>query len=182
MEVSLKTIRRSIALLPTAVREGLLGGTRAMRAKQLYLSLPAGARHDRWQLDHTQLQALVRFGRKDELVQPWLTTFIDESTRFCVGWTLTVTTTGAADTDSIMATLAEAIARYGKPKAVRIDQGADYLSDSLQLALDRLGIDADPCPAGEPFKKGKVERSIGTLKRAILPSMPGYWARARKDA
>jgi transposase InsO family protein len=182
VRVSEKTVRRGMALLPKSVRVGLKKGAHAMGAHEVYGVVPTGRRNDRWQVDHSQLQALVLLDPEGPLVQPWLTIIIDEATRFCVGWCITAAVKGNADTDSIMAVLAEAIATYGKPKALRYDQGGDYIGPSLTLALTRLGIAPDPCAAGKAHKKGKIERWIGTIKGSIMPSMPGYFARSRRAA
>lgn len=173
-----KTLRRALSALPTPVQLGLKRGIKAVAQGQLYLEMPAGRRNDRWQLDHTQLQIWVLDAGR--MTQPWLTLFIDEATRYFVAWSVTVTPRGAADTDSILATLADAIERCGKPKAVRFDQGADFVSPTFTNALHRLDIAADPCPSGAAYKKGKVERWVGVLKATVLPSLPGYFARPRK--
>ncbi len=63
--------------------------------------------------------------------------------------------------------LAEAIHRYGKPRAVRTDNEAVFASRTFRLALLLLGIGHQRTDPGCPWQNGRVERLFGTLKAKL---------------
>jgi putative transposase len=63
--------------------------------------------------------------------------------------------------------LAEAIKRYGKPKAVRTDNETVFSSSVFRLALFLLGIRHQRTDFHCPWQNGRVERFFGTLKEKL---------------
>ena len=67
--------------------------------------------------------------------------------------------------------LAHAVKRYGRPQFLRTDNEAVLVSRVFRLGLWLLGIRHQRTEPGCPWQNGRVERFIGTVKRA-LPSEP----------
>src|SRR6266568_4904499 len=68
---------------------------------------------------------------------------------------------------TLIVKLAEAIHRYGKPRAVRTDNEAVFASRTFRLALLLLGIGHQRTDPGCPWQNGRVERFFGTLKEKL---------------
>src|SRR6266571_4619148 len=68
---------------------------------------------------------------------------------------------------TLIVKLAEAIHRYGKPRAVRTDNEAVFASRTFRLALLLLGIGHQRTDPGCPWQNGRVERLFGTLKAKL---------------
>lgn len=60
--------------------------------------------------------------------------------------------------------LAIAIGTFGKPKAIRTDNEAVFVSRTFRLALLLLGIRHQRADPGCPWQNGRIERFFGTLK------------------
>jgi putative transposase len=58
----------------------------------------------------------------------------------------------------------KAIAKYGLPKKLFVDNGATYKNDQLQLICASLGCLLIHAKAYSPESKGKIERSFRTIK------------------
>lgn len=80
-------------------------------------------------------------------------------------------TSSAAD---IAATLRRAIIEWGVPRAIRIDNGQDYVSIHMQRACADLGIRVIVTAPFSPEQKGYVERVIKTMNHQLLELLPGY--------
>lgn len=76
-----------------------------------------------------------------------------------------------------MLVLFEALRRYGKPRILYTDNGADLVSEEMREALIILGIELRTTLPGEPQGRGKLERWFRTMKEELLPLLPGYIAR-----
>ena len=63
--------------------------------------------------------------------------------------------------------LIEAMTRYGRPQFVRTDNEAVFVSRWFRLGLWLLGIRHQRTEPGCPWQNGRVERFIGTVKRAL---------------
>jgi len=63
--------------------------------------------------------------------------------------------------------LIEAIRCYGKPRAVRTDNEAVFVSRTFRFALLILGIRHHRTDPGCPWQNGRVERFFGTLKAKL---------------
>lgn len=68
---------------------------------------------------------------------------------------------------ALIARLACAIRRYGKPHALRTDNERVFTSRTFRLALFLLGIRHQRIDAHCPWQNGRVERFFGTLKRKL---------------
>ena len=63
--------------------------------------------------------------------------------------------------------LVQAVKRYGRPRFVRTDNEAVFVSRLFRLGLWTLGINHQRTEPGCPWQNGRVERFIGTVKRAL---------------
>ncbi len=63
--------------------------------------------------------------------------------------------------------LAEAVRRYGRPTFIRTDNEAVFVSRFFRFGLGLLGIRHQRTEPGCPWQNGRVERFIGTVKRAL---------------
>lgn len=68
---------------------------------------------------------------------------------------------------TLIVKLAEAIKRYGKPKAIRTDNESVFTSRVFRFALFLLGIRHQRTDPGCPWQNGRVERFFGTLKEKL---------------
>jgi transposase InsO family protein len=172
--VSISTYRRAFNALDKATRVGLAKGTKAVRTAQHYFEIKATHRNERWEMDHTLAPIWIVHPHTGRLVRPWMTLVVDCYSGVWVGWAFTFVEKGAADTSSVLAALASAILRYGRPKALVYDQGADFVSDRFTRALGRLQINAVPLPKESPQKKPYVERANRTIKAGFFPDQAGF--------
>lgn len=63
--------------------------------------------------------------------------------------------------------LVQAVKQYGRPTFVRTDNEAVFVSRLFRLGLWTLGICHQRIEPGCPWQNGRVERFIGTVKRAL---------------
>nr|WP_240151708.1 integrase core domain-containing protein [Oleiagrimonas citrea] len=68
---------------------------------------------------------------------------------------------------TILRQLRMAIRRYGKPKAIRTDNEAIFLSRDFTSALRALGIRHQTIEPHCPWQNGRIERFFGTLKEKL---------------
>lgn len=112
-----------------------------------------------WQLDFTE----VRVG--DERL--FVLIALDDFSRFVVGHALTDAPSSAVAT----ATFRAAMARHGKPEAVRTDRGGAFVAYTKEgdfaRVLEAELVDHIVGRAYSPKGGGKVESAIGTLKREL---------------
>jgi transposase InsO family protein len=115
----------------------------------------APRRNALWQMDFAELR--VGGHRQHVLL------VLDDFSRFCVGHALCE----EPSAEAVIATLETAIARHGKPEAVRTDRGGGFISKELGAYLERELIDHVVGRAYHPQGGGKVESLVGTLKREL---------------
>lgn len=119
----------------------------------------APRRNALWQADFCE----VRVG--DERLHVLL--MLDDFSRFIVGHTLTDTPSSAAAT----ATFRAAVARHGKPEAVRTDRGGAFVAHTkdgnFARMLEAELVDHIVGRSYSPRGGGKVESAIGTIKREL---------------
>ena len=115
-----------------------------------------------WQTD------LFTFLLKRENRRLYLVAYLDDFSRYIVGWGLHASSSGAL----VREALESAIARYGAPEEVLTDQGAQYHTwrgkSGFRKLLDRRGIRQIVARARHPQTLGKTERFWGTLWRECL--------------
>jgi len=180
---SLATVRRAVARqLSPGQRAGLSKGERARRDHDTYLTRKAGFRNECWEADHTELALRAQLP-DGSLVRPWLTMFVDRSTRAIPGWAMAVTASQA----SVLEALRSAILLDktgepfgGVPLRLRYDRGKEFLAEAVVAAAASLGIDARPVRAYSPHLKGVVERANETIEVLFLAELPGF-AHGPKD-
>jgi transposase InsO family protein len=95
-----------------------------------------------------------------------LTVYIDDSSRYIVGYGLYVN----SFSEYGIALLKSTIAEYGKPKAIMTDHGSQYYSmvgglSAFQKFLFNNSIKHQLAPVGKPRVNGKVERWFQTYKQ-----------------
>jgi Integrase core domain. len=186
ISVGYKTILRAFKRLATGIRDGLRGGVEKMRNGLPHLTLPPATRpNEIFEIDHTFLAKILVWdpltGRQGH---PWLTVVIDVFTRLIVGFSITLAYKGAANTESAFAAIADTLIGRdydgtfvgGMPEWFRFDQGSDFMNGVAE-ATERLGGKNQPTEANSPWLKPFVERLNGTIKRTILPRLPGYGLR-----
>lgn len=119
-----------------------------------------------WQSDITSFN-LTRHGTK-----VYLTVFLDDFSRFIVGWNLATHQRTVLVTEA----LADGISRFGKPKEVLTDQGRQYFAwrgkSDFQRLLVREGIEHVVSRTHHPETLGKCERLWETIGRE-------FWGRVR---
>lgn len=115
----------------------------------------APRRNALWQMDY----ALMRVGGDKFHVLIAL----DDFSRYVVGYRLT----DSPSSEAAIELLRHAIARHGKPEAVRTDRGGAFLSGEFKQALEDDLIDHSVGRAYHPQGGGKVESMIGTLRREL---------------
>lgn len=62
---------------------------------------------------------------------------------------------------------------YGKFETLVVDNGAEFWSESLELACKDAGINIQYNPAGKPWLKPHIERIFGVINQYFLSEMPG---------
>jgi transposase InsO family protein len=112
-----------------------------------------------WQLDFAE----VRVG--DERLHALIV--LDDFSRYVVGHALADSPTSQVATETLRA----AIARHGKPEAVRTDRGGAFIAYTKETDfvrfLEREEIDPIVGRSYSPRGGGKVESAVGTLRREL---------------
>jgi putative transposase len=119
----------------------------------------APRRNALWQADFAE----VRVG-EDKL---YALIVLDDFSRYVVGFALADAPTSAVATE----TLKQAIARHGKPEAVRTDRGGAFVAFTKEGDFGRF-LEASLIDhlVGRPYSPrggGKVESAVGTLRREL---------------
>jgi len=112
-----------------------------------------------WQTD------LFTFRLKRQRRTLHLVAYLDDHSRFVVGWGLHASASGAL----VREVFEQAIANFGAPEEILTDQGAQYHTwrgkSAFRKLCDRRGIRQSVASARHPQTLGKVERFWGTLWR-----------------
>jgi transposase InsO family protein len=108
-----------------------------------------------WQIDYAE----VRVG-PDRL---HIVVVLDDFSRFVVGHDLCESPSAESAIDVVR----QAIARHGKPEAIRTDRGGGFLSKEFADFLESELIDHVVGRAYSPQGGGKVEALIGTIRREL---------------
>lgn len=122
-------------------------------------SFEAPRRNALWQLDYAE----VRVGTE----KLYVLIVLDDFSRYVVGHALA----DAPSTKVATETLLRAIARHGKPEAVRTDRGGAFVAFSKEgdfgRVLEAELIDHIVGRSYNPKGGGKVEAAVGTLRREL---------------
>lgn len=135
-------------------------------------------------MDHCRLDLFVVDEKlRLPLGRPWLTLIIDECTRYILGYAI-----GFEEPSSVSMTraLQNAIApkepsrdakatwdAWGIPDVLVVDNGCEFHSHALEMAMGQYGITIEFCPRKQPWYKGKVERFFGTFNTDLLSELKG---------
>lgn len=163
LKVSAGTVRNTVqaeglpnAQRPKRRRRGSDAIKRFERARPMQL----------WQSDITQFN-LARHGTR-----AYLTVFMDDHSRFIVGWRLQSRQTSELVLDAYR----DACAKYGRPEEVLTDQGRQYFAwrgkSDLEKLLEADGVKHIVSRAHHPQTLGKCERFWETVKVE-------FWHRAK---
>ncbi|MEV8479393.1 Mu transposase C-terminal domain-containing protein [Streptomyces sp. NPDC051173] len=174
---SLATLHRALRRdLTRGERAGLAHGEAARRAHDVFGERPPTERNAAWEGDHKCVPVQVQL--EDELVQPWVTWFIDCATRVITG---VAVTPHAPSTDAVLAALRTALDRTGTfgpagglPGLVRVDRGKDYLSAAVNSALGALVVPVVDLPPYTPHLKGSIEALNRAVEEMLFVSLPRY--------
>jgi len=119
-----------------------------------------------WQSDITQFTLGQYWSRV------YLTVFMDDHSRYIVGWKLMSRQTS----DLVIDAFKDAVTRFGKPEEVLTDQGRQYFAwrgkSELEKLLDQEGIKHVVSRAHHPQTLGKCERFWETVANE-------FWSRAK---
>jgi len=116
-----------------------------------------------WQIDASPVDVLCIDGRHS------LYMCLDLATRRIV-----ITTSKTPRADAVALMMRKAILAWGAPRAVKTDNGSDFVAKDTVRLLDALGIDVQRSQEYTPQEKGHVERVIKTFQHDAGPLMPGF--------
>ena len=177
--ISLKTFRRYVRMGSAAAAEARRRGARAgyqLDGPRLFLG-PSLPRHgDRiWataHVDHMLLDLMLVCARTGVVLgRPWLTVLIDAFSRTVLAIALSF---DAPSREAVFAVLYCCASRHRRlPDLVVVDQGPDFMSDDLDLALAYLGVDKMERPASAPRYGTLIERVFRSLNTAVVHEQPG---------
>ena len=88
----------------------------------------------------------------------------DEATGFC----LAIKVDRSLRSEHVKEVLHELITRYGRPRAIRCDNGAEFLAEVLCDELKRQSIVLANIEPGKPWQNGSNESFNGTFRKECL--------------
>lgn len=156
------------------IREGILGATVSVSSIQRYIKkhglrgIGEGTIKDRkafeeayfggmWQADTCYLPYIKEDGRAR---RTYLMMILDDYSRMIVGGTLFYQENAA----NFQMVLRDAVAAYGIPNKLYVDNGSPYSNEQLSYICGSVGTVLLHTPVRDGASKGKVERNFRTLK------------------
>ena len=149
------------------------------------------------QIDHTQSDLVVVDERwRKPIGRPWITLAIDMASRCVVGVNIAMERPSAATVALLLTRVALPKApwlahigvdtqwpMYGVPRALHLDNAAEFRSRALRVGCAQYGIELIYRPVGRPHFGGHVERLNRTLMERLrgLPGATGSSAKGRKE-
>ena len=121
------------------------------------LDQPAQKRNDVWAWD--LVHDSYGTGKKFKCL-----TVKDEATGFCLCIHVD-TQIRSTDIKSLLKTL---VTRYGRPKAIRSDNGRELIAEALQETMKKQRIRVATIDPGKPWKNGSNESFNGTFRNECL--------------
>lgn len=121
------------------------------------LDQPALKRNDVWAVDF--VHDSYGDGQKFRCL-----TIKDEATGYC----LAIEVAASLRNGDVQRVLRALMARHGRPKALRSDNGPEFIAHELQEAIQGLGIRCATITPGKPWQNGSNESFNGTLRRECL--------------
>lgn len=133
-----------------------------------------------WQVDHTQLDILIK-DPSARPSRPWLTTVMDDYSRAICGY---VVFEGAPSAMNTALALRQAIwpksdpawPMCGIPDVLYVDHGSDFTSHHLEYTAIALKIRIIHSTVARPQGRGKIERFFHTVNTEVLATLPGRLA------
>jgi len=185
---ALNTVTRRIARLhPVEVRRSREGRDAVRPLQSAGGNVPAiVAPLDQVQIDHTVIDLIVVDDRdRQPIGRPYLTVAIDVYSRCILGMVVTLEAPSAVSVGLCIAHMAcdkrpwletlgvdAAWPMSGKPKALFLDNAAEFKSEALRRGCEQHGIKLSYRPPGRPHYGGIVERIIGTAMQRVH-ELPG---------
>jgi putative transposase len=143
---------------------------------------------ERVELDHTPLDIVV-LCKLTRLIlgRPWITVAIDRYSRMIVGFYISFHTPSEASVlytmrmmimpkDGILERFPDVVGPWpakGIPDAIVSDNGMELHGGTVDAVSLELGIIFQYCGVAHPEMKGCIERTIGTLNRSLIHTLPG---------
>jgi putative transposase len=153
------------------------GGLPNARRAQLRLERREGQRGDALIADHKQADVLVSLPGTHKAARPWITSFMEPSTRAIAGLAVSI----RPHRGVVLAALGEAIRvrpeltpAHGKPWIVRFDNGLEFLAKAIRSAALDLGFTPVPLRRRSPWLNGKIERWHQTMTNELIRRLP-HW-------
>ncbi len=143
---------------------------------------------DRIEIDNTPLDILIIDTHTMlPLGKPWLTYAIDRHSRMIMGYYISFSAPSAyAILQCISMSIFpkdQLLERFpdikdiwpacGIPIEVFVDNGMDLQSNAVKAAGEELNISVIFCPVRDPKMKAAIERSIGTINKDFIHTLPG---------
>ena len=97
----------------------------------------------------------------------YIIALIDDASRFIIGADLFFQDNFV----NLMSVMRSAVAKYGRPKVWRFDNGRSYRNRQMDLLSARIGTTLSYCQPYTPQGKSKIERLFRTLKDHWLASL-----------
>lgn len=158
-------------------RRYVQGGLPGARSAQLRLERREGGRGDALIADHKLVDLLVCLPGAAKPLRPWITSFMEPSTRAIAGLAVSV----RPHRGVVLAALGEAIRErpeftpaHGKPWIIRFDNGLEFLAGAIRSAALDLGFNPVPLRRRSPWLNGKIERWHQTMTRELIRRLP-HW-------
>lgn len=170
-----RAFRRAITAFKAEHGQAWLAHTNpdAWRSRYLAASGDASAHVTRpnqlWEMDSTVGDCMLVDPETGEIRRHHIIACLDVFTRRVM---YLVTRTSKAN--AIAALIRKCIDAWGKPDAIKTDNGADYTAEQLEFALLQLGIEHPLCEPFQPQQKPHVERVFGTLLHGLFPLLTGF--------
>jgi putative transposase len=165
-----RAFRRAITYWKTHNAQLLTGITNPDAWRNQYMSAAGSASegitrpNQLWEMDSTPGDVLLADGKRHAVVG-----MIDVYTRRRLFLVSRTSRSGA-----VMSLIRRAIALFGRPEAIKTDNGQDYVADQLEFALLGLGIEHPLCTPFSPQQKPHIERAIGALMHEHFELLDGY--------
>lgn len=185
-----RLVRRMIEAIPAfdrcAARHGRVAATKRFRSVHAHRITRAPL--ERAEIDHTLLDLLVIDEKTGlPLGRPWVTACIDDYTRCVLGLYVgfeppSYLTVARCLKQSFLPKVSirqdypsidNDWDAHGVMRELVVDNGPEFHSASLENACYSLGIEIHYSARKNPWFKGKIERFLGTLNRAVAHGNPG---------
>lgn len=125
------------------------------------------AKNQCWEIDSTPADVIIF--HEGNQIRPDILAIKDCYSGRCVA-TLAV----KSNTLAIIRLVWKAISILGIPKAIKGDNGKDYISDQFQMLLKNIGIRYERATAFSGDEKGQVERNFRTIQHSYMRVLAGF--------